>query len=153
MTEHLTKRALLAAAFILKSEDFAIPSDELETAMLALADSQRQQDESSAEAFARLAQDRDGDIAKLYCAMDLRRVAERHAQVLARRPASPTDAANVSKAARDYAAAEASLDDFVKQNTRPGESHAAATARLAREDSRFVDLYVALDQRRRLAIG
>lgn len=153
MTDTLIKRALLASEFILKGENFAIPSDDIETAMLALAESQRAEGESSAAAFARLAHDRDSDVAKLYAAMDVRRVVERHARVLAKRSTSPADAANVSKAGRAYANAEAALDAFVKSNTKPGESHAAATARLAREDSRFVELYSTLDQQRRLAVG
>ncbi|MBK8097623.1 MAG: hypothetical protein IPK26_10975 [Planctomycetes bacterium] len=143
----------MAADFVLKGEPFSISSDELESSMIALADSQREAGESSAEAFARLARDRDSDVAKLYAAMDVRRVAERHAQVLARRSSSISDATNVSKAARTYADAERRLDDFIKQNTRPGESHSLATARLAREDSRFVTLYSALDEARRLAVG
>jgi len=147
------KKYLLAADFVLKGEPFSISSDELETAMLALAESQRAEGESSAAAFARLAHDRDSDVAKLYAAMDVRRVVERHAQVLAKRSTSPADAANYSKAGRAFANAEAALDAFVKSNTKPGESHAAATARLAREDRRFGELYTALDQQRRLAVG
>lgn len=101
--------------------------------MLALAESQRAKGKPSAAAFARLAHDRDSDVAKLYTAMDVRRVV-RHAQVLAKRSTSPADAANYSKAGRAFANIEATLDAFVKSNTKPGESYAAATARLARED-------------------
>jgi hypothetical protein len=152
MTDNF-QRALLAADQILKGRDFAMSSDELEGAMLALAESRREPGESSAQAFGRLVAVRDSDVAKLYAAMDVRRVAERHAQVLARRSSSASDAATVSKAARGYADAERRLDDFVKQNTKPGESHSAATARLAREDSRFSELYAARDEARRLAVG
>lgn len=147
------KKYLLAAECVLKGRPFQISADELETAMFALSEAQREEGESSAEAFARLSRDSDGDVAKLYAAMDVRRVAERHAQVLARRSTSIVDASSISKAASEYAAADRRLDDFVKANTKPGETHAAATARLASEDRRFGELYALLDQKRRLALG
>lgn len=143
------KRALLAADFILKGENFVISSEELETSMLALAESRREPGESGPQAFARLARDRNSDVAKLFAAMDVRRVAERHAQVLAKR----ADAGNVSKAAHDYARAQSNLDEFVKQNQQAGESVENATARLARGDAKFASLYAALTECRRLAAG
>lgn len=41
----------------------------------------------------------------------------------------------------------------MKSSVKPGESLAAATARLPREDGRFTELYTELDQQRRLAVG
>ncbi len=149
----ITKAVQAAEAFTKGvGEPPTLRSQDFEDAMFALAAQRRAPGEDDATAFARLTKDRDPDIEVLWAAAALKRVHENHGEALRKRQAaSPL---STDKARGVMKSAAKNLDDYVAMRKQAGEGIEAAYGRLARTgDAQFVDLYRALDEARRYAVG
>ncbi|MGE3966359.1 MAG: hypothetical protein AB7I09_19840 [Planctomycetota bacterium] len=150
--ETITIKAAVQAAEAFTKGAAEMPglrSQDFEDAMLALAESRREQGENGAAAFARLTKARDPDLEVLWAACSLARVHEHHGHVLAKRGA----AASNEKAQAVLKRAEANLDDYAAMHKQADETLEQAYGRLARDDAKFASLYGALDEVRRYVMG
>lgn len=125
------------AAVAKAAAEHPLTSRDLEGAMMARVECEKQAGESTAQAFVRLAKS-DGIVRNLYAAADLARVQEAHAEVFRKR----------SNAPEMIKRAEISLDSFVAKNRRDGETIPAAHARLS-GDAEYRRIYRLADEARR----
>lgn len=136
-------KAVEAADQILKGEAAPFTSRELEDAMMKYAEDQRRADETGAQAFVRLIDERNDAVEKLHAAAELRRVAEQHGHVLRKHEQRPQVVEMVDRAS-------ALVDRYVEINKRADESAEQAHARLARDDEQYGEFYEHLSACRRL---
>ena len=134
MTSISIQKAAKAAYNILKGDGSSLTSTEMEAALMAFADGQARDGETSAQAFVRLLSDNDPTADALAKALDALRTAEQQAH-------SPELRDAVVKRA------EGELDQFVKHHQRSGEDTPHAYARLA-NDNGFLAVYERLTKAR-----